>query len=82
MNYLTLEHIHKKTSGSDFKLHDISFSIEKGKTLALVGESGSGKTTLLRIISGLDNPDSGFITLDGQTIFSQQGFIFIFLAII
>lgn len=72
MNYLTLEHIHKKTSGSDFKLHDISFSIEKGKTLALVGESGSGKTTLLRIISGLDNPDSGFITLDGQAIFSQQ----------
>jgi iron(III) transport system ATP-binding protein len=75
MSYLKLTHIEKKGLSSNFKLNDITFSVEKGQILALVGESGSGKTTLLRIISGLDTPDSGFITLDEQPIFDAQNFV-------
>jgi iron(III) transport system ATP-binding protein len=75
MNFLTLAHIKKKTLGSDFQLQDINISIEKGKILALVGESGSGKTTLLRLISGLDTPDSGFITLDETPLFNTEIFV-------
>jgi len=47
-------------------LHDLDFELEAGKTAALLGESGSGKSTLLHLIAGLDKPDSGTITIDGQ----------------
>ena len=43
----------------------LSFSVNQGETVALLGASGSGKTTLLNLISGIDSPDSGQVTLDG-----------------
>jgi dipeptide transport system ATP-binding protein len=43
----------------------VSFSVEKGKTLAIVGESGCGKSTLARIITLIDAPTSGELFLDG-----------------
>jgi subfamily B ATP-binding cassette protein MsbA len=46
-------------------LHDISFTIQKGETVAIVGASGSGKSTLLALLAGLYQPTSGTITLDG-----------------
>jgi ABC-type glutathione transport system ATPase component len=49
-------------------LHDVSISLEPGKTLGLVGESGSGKTTLGRAILGLAPVTEGKITLLGQDI--------------
>jgi iron(III) transport system ATP-binding protein len=75
MSFLSLKHVCKKIAGSNFQLHDINFSVEKGKILALVGESGSGKTTLLRLISGLEIPDSGFIYLNGKTLFDKDQFV-------
>ena len=42
---------------------------------ALLGESGSGKTTLLRLIAGFDHPDSGTISLNGNTLFSSTKFV-------
>ncbi len=75
MNLLTLEHINKTTTGSDFQLTDISFTLGQGKILALVGESGCGKTTLLRIIAGLEIPDSGFLTLDNRMLFSKEQWV-------
>ncbi len=45
---------------------DVSFSIEKGETLALVGESGCGKSTVARLICGLYAPTGGNIVFDGQ----------------
>ena len=51
-------------------VRDVSFAVIPGMILALVGESGSGKTTLLRLIAGLEKPDSGTITLDGQQLSS------------
>ncbi|NHF57813.1 ABC transporter ATP-binding protein [Flavobacteriaceae bacterium TP-CH-4] len=58
------------TSGSKnlTVLDDISFDIEEGDTFSIVGPSGSGKTTLLGLCAGLDQPDSGTVTLCGTEI--------------
>jgi len=69
-------------------LHDVSFTVRQGETLAIVGASGSGKSTLLGILAGLDLPSSGSVALqgtdifqldeDGRAVFRQQhvGFVF------
>mgnify|MGYP006271557457 CR=1 FL=1 len=44
----------------------VSFSIDKGKTLALVGESGCGKSTVARLLVGLYEPTRGGMQFDGQ----------------
>jgi dipeptide transport system ATP-binding protein len=46
----------------------VSFSVEKGKTLAIVGESGCGKSTLARIITLIDPATSGDLFIDGNKI--------------
>ena len=50
---------------------NVSFTIEKGKTLGVVGESGCGKSTLARIISRLLNQDKGSIIFDSVPIDSN-----------
>lgn len=57
-----------RKSGGIKAVDDVSFVLEKGRTLALVGESGSGKTTTARILAGLTRPTSGEILLDGQSV--------------
>jgi ABC-type glutathione transport system ATPase component len=49
-------------------LQDVSFSIERGSTLALVGESGSGKSTLALCIACVERPTSGKIVFNGNEI--------------
>ena len=46
----------------------VSFSLEKGKTLAIVGESGCGKSTLARILTFIDQPTSGELHIGGKQI--------------
>lgn len=46
----------------------LSFKVEKGKTLALIGTSGSGKTTTLKMINRLIEPTSGRILVNGETV--------------
>ncbi len=47
-------------------LKGINFSVEKGEICVLLGPSGSGKSTLLNIIGGIDSPDSGYISINGE----------------
>ena len=49
-------------------LHDVSFDIHEGRTVAVVGESGSGKSTTARCITGLLPPRIGHIEFDGQQL--------------
>jgi energy-coupling factor transport system ATP-binding protein len=46
-------------------LHEVSFSLAAGGSLALLGPSGSGKSTLLQVVKGLDAPEEGAVVLDG-----------------
>jgi NitT/TauT family transport system ATP-binding protein/sulfonate transport system ATP-binding protein len=49
-------------------LRGLNLRIEGGESLAIVGASGSGKTTLLRILAGLEEADSGNVSIDGRPI--------------
>lgn len=49
-------------------IHDVSFEIQAGKTLALVGSSGSGKSTVARCVSGLESFDAGQVFFNGTDI--------------
>ncbi|WP_394760133.1 ABC transporter ATP-binding protein [Flavobacterium sp.] len=49
-------------------LDNISFSVDKGETLAIIGRTGSGKSTILSLLSRLYDPTSGNITIDGIKI--------------
>lgn len=49
-------------------LTGIDFEVDKGEVVCLIGPSGSGKTTLLRCLNGLEIPESGRITINGDSI--------------
>jgi putative ABC transport system ATP-binding protein len=49
-------------------LTDINLDIGRGEFVALMGPSGSGKSTLLNLVAGIDKPDAGAITIDGEDI--------------
>jgi putative ABC transport system ATP-binding protein len=53
-------------------LRGISLSLERGRFAALMGPSGSGKTTLLNLMGLLDEPDTGEVILDGQTMIGKK----------
>ncbi len=61
-------HLHQieKSFGSSSVLKGITASIDQGSFITLLGASGCGKTTLLRILAGLETPDRGTISFDGQ----------------
>ncbi len=59
-------------------LKDINLTIKRGEFVSIIGSSGCGKTTLLRLIAGLDVPETGILTLDGQEITApdpQRGYV-------
>jgi len=66
-------HIAKTYEEGDLKtdvLSDVSFTLNRGETLAIVGASGSGKSTLLHILGGLDTLTRGEVEVEGQNLSS------------
>ncbi len=60
-------------------LKNINLSVKQGEFVSIIGPSGCGKTTLLRLIAGLDMPEAGKITLDGEEITApgpNRGYVF------
>ena len=70
-NSIVAERVGKLVSTADGDLvilHELSFQIEQGESVAIVGASGSGKSTLLSLLAGLDLPSTGQICLMGQNL--------------
>lgn len=53
-------------------LRGISFGVEKGRICVLLGPSGSGKSTLLNIIGGIETPDGGSVSINGEAMRSMN----------
>jgi polar amino acid transport system ATP-binding protein len=71
MAILEVSGLNKSFAGTAV-LSDVGFSLEKGESLAIIGSSGSGKTTLLRCLNFLELPDSGMISVAGETVFDSS----------
>jgi len=65
---VTFEHVNFAYNADRPILHDVSFTIPAGKTVAAVGSSGAGKSTLARLLFRFYDVGAGSITIDGQDI--------------
>ena len=75
MELLKLEHVslsYHTPGGETPVLNDISFSLEQGTFTAVVGPSGCGKSTILNLISGLIQPESGRIFIEGKPLSESE----------
>jgi ABC-type spermidine/putrescine transport systems, ATPase components len=53
-------------------VEDLSVTVADGEFFTLVGPSGCGKTTTLRLVAGLERPDTGSVSLDGETVAGER----------
>src|SRR5690625_1905795 len=71
MSRIELKNINKHF-GDNHVLKDINFVIEDGDFMTLLGPSGCGKTTTLRVITGLENPEAGIVTIGGKEMVNGE----------
>ena len=67
--FLEISDLKKSFGEGDSKvqvLKGIDLNVDRGEICVLLGPSGSGKSTLLNIIGGIDSPDSGYVSIDGE----------------
>ncbi len=57
-----------KSFGSTVALDDVTMTVPDGSFVVLLGPTGAGKTTLLRMVSGLDTPDAGTVSIGGHSM--------------
>jgi multiple sugar transport system ATP-binding protein len=67
MANVALRHISKRF-GTVEAVRDLSFIINHAEFIVLLGPSGAGKTTTLRLVTGLERPDAGSISIDGRDV--------------
>ena len=67
-----LSKIYGKGQSEFVALNDVNFSIQSGSTVAIIGKSGSGKSTLMHVMSGLDHPTSGSVSIDDVQLASMK----------
>lgn len=53
-------------------LENVTFDVAEGSTVAIVGKSGSGKSTLMHVMSGLDHPTAGSVTINGKELATMK----------
>jgi ATP-binding cassette subfamily B protein len=58
----------KYPSAADYALHDVSFSVKQGETIAIIGSTGSGKSTLINLIPRFYDATEGQILIDGVDV--------------
>jgi len=63
--------------GEVLAVNKVDIEVPEGKLFTLLGPSGCGKSTTLRSVAGLEKPDEGTITIDGQTVFSSSENVFV-----
>lgn len=71
MSFIDIKNISKEfitNDGAITALQETSLQIEDGEFVTVVGPSGCGKTTLLTVLAGLDDPTTGHVSVDGQTV--------------
>ena len=64
---LTMKDIDKSFPGVH-ALDHVNFEVRRGEVHALMGENGAGKSTLMKVLTGIYQKDSGFITYKGQEV--------------
>lgn len=62
----------QKNKQNTSALNGIELSIHQGEFLGVMGPSGSGKTTLLNLLSGIDSPTAGSVTIENKNLFSMK----------
>lgn len=67
-----LSKVYGKKESAFTALSNVSFTIPDGATVAIIGKSGSGKSTLMHVMSGLDHPTSGSVTINGSQIATMK----------
>ena len=60
-----------KKFGDFTALDSVDLTIPKGTSFGLLGSNGAGKSTILRLLSGIYSPDSGEVSIDGETVFDN-----------
>ncbi|MGI6655055.1 MAG: ATP-binding cassette domain-containing protein [Christensenellales bacterium] len=69
---VAFEHVTFSYGPEKVVLHDVSFTVKPGQTVALVGPTGSGKSTIVNLISRFYDVTDGAVTIDGHDIRSVQ----------
>ncbi|MHA6482643.1 ABC-F family ATP-binding cassette domain-containing protein [Paenibacillus sp. strain BS8-2] len=67
MHLLSVEHI-TKSYGEKLLFEDVTFGVEDGDKIGIIGVNGTGKSTFLKVIAGIDQPDSGNVSVGGRVV--------------
>jgi putative ABC transport system ATP-binding protein len=68
IHFDSVSKIYHTSAGEFTALKDVDLEIKRGELVSIVGKSGSGKTTLINMLTGIDKPTHGEISVDGTSV--------------